>query len=55
MNKLVKILESIGQTDSVHQNNQISHQLSKVQIKQLLSSNNELKCAHHPGDDDDED
>ena len=53
MNKLVKILENIGQTDSVHQNNQIASQLSDAQVQQLLSLDNELKSAHHPGDDDD--
>lgn len=54
MNNIVKILEAIGQTDSVHQNKQIAHQLSDAQIQQLLSNNQELRCIHHPGDDDED-
>ncbi len=54
MNKLVKILESIGQTDSVHQNSQILNGLTETQIQQLMSKDNELKCSHHPGDDDED-
>jgi len=54
MNKLVKILEAIGQSDSIHQNNELMNALSEAQVQQLMTQDHELKCSHHPGDDDDD-
>lgn len=53
MNKLVKILEAIGQSQSLHQNNNILKTLSANELSQLETVSSELYCIHAPGDDDD--
>ncbi len=54
MNNIIKVLESIGQSDSVHQNNEITEKLTDTELKQINQINLDLKCSHLPGDDDEE-
>ena len=54
MNKLIKTLETIGQTDSIHQNIHVQNKLTEMQLLELSKYSEELTCSHFPGDDDDD-
>ena len=54
MNKLIKVLEAIGETQSIHQNSNIINTLNSKELSQLEQGTTELYCIHSPGDDDDD-
>ncbi len=54
MNKLIKVLEQIGETQSVHQTNNILSSINNDELVQLESRSGELYCIPSPGDDDDD-
>jgi len=59
MNKTIKALESLGQSNSIKQNNSLDdmlreNSLSANAMDDLFSKSSELISYHAPGDDDDD-
>ena len=59
MKNKIKMLEKLGQTQSVHQNESVNHGFQEMELHndaftQLKAQNNDLVCMILPDDDDEE-
>lgn len=59
MNKTIKALESLGQSNSIKQYNSLDDMLRKNSLSanlmdDIFKGSSELICFHDPGDDDDD-